>query len=143
MRGPHNLWRLVRTGATFERTGAIRVILEGFGAPLSVRILARTLAWPFTWLGLRGDPALPPVTRALTALGPSYIKFGQILSTRPDIVGEKMALQLKYLQDQLRHLGYMVKIPHLLLPNCNSLYLKKRCKQLHRSKTQYLYYFAR
>ena len=101
MRGPHNLWRLIRTGATFERTGAIRVILEGFGAPLSVRILARTLAWPFTWLGLRGDPALPPVTRALTALGPSYIKFGQILSTRPDIVGEKMALQLKYLQDQL------------------------------------------
>ncbi|MFM2349950.1 MAG: hypothetical protein RIR04_916, partial [Pseudomonadota bacterium] len=101
MRGPHNLWRLIRTGATFERTGAIRVILEGFGAPLSVRILARTLAWPFTWLGLRGDPALPPVTRALTALGPSYIKFGQILSTRPDIVGDKMALQLKYLQDQL------------------------------------------
>ena len=44
MRGPHNLWRLIRTGATFERTGAIRVILEGFGAPLSVRILARTLA---------------------------------------------------------------------------------------------------
>lgn len=101
MRGPHNLLRLIRTGATFERTGAIKVILEGFGAPVSVRILVRTLAWPFKWLGLRGDPALPPVTRALTALGPAYIKFGQILSTRPDIVGDDMALQLKYLQDQL------------------------------------------
>lgn len=101
MRGPHNLLRLIRTGATFERTGAMDVVLEGFGAPMSLRILARTLAWPFKWLGLKGDPALPPVTRALTALGPAYIKFGQILSTRPDIVGEDMSQQLKYLQDQL------------------------------------------
>ncbi|MEI6801464.1 MAG: 2-polyprenylphenol 6-hydroxylase, partial [Pseudomonadota bacterium] len=42
-----------------------------------------------------------PATRALTALGPAYIKFGQILSTRPDMVGEKLSEQLKYLQDQL------------------------------------------
>ena len=101
MRGPHNLWRLIRTGATFERTGAMDVVLEGFGTPMSLRILAHALGWPFKWLGLRGDPALPPVTRALTALGPAYIKFGQILSTRPDIVGEDMADQLKYLQDKL------------------------------------------
>ncbi len=101
MRGPHNLLRLIRTGATFERTGAMDVVLEGFGAPTSLRILVRALGWPFKWLGVKGDPALPPVTRALTALGPSYIKFGQILSTRPDIVGEEMSAQLKYLQDQL------------------------------------------
>ena len=101
MRGPHNLLRLIRTGATFERTGAMDVVLKGFGAPVSLRILVRALGWPFKWLGLRGDPALPPVTRALTALGPAYIKFGQILSTRPDIVGEEMSSQLKYLQDQL------------------------------------------
>ena len=40
-------------------------------------------------------------TRALTALGPAYIKFGQILSTRPDVVGDELADQLKYLQDKL------------------------------------------
>ena len=101
MRGPHNLLRLIRTGATFERTGAMDAVLEGFGAPLSLRLVLRALGRPFSWLGLKGDPALPPVTRALTALGPSYIKFGQILSTRPDIVGEEMSQQLKYLQDQL------------------------------------------
>ena len=28
MRGPHNIWRLIRTGATFERTGAMHVILD-------------------------------------------------------------------------------------------------------------------
>lgn len=101
MRGPHNMLRLVRTLATLERTGAIGVVLEAFKAPPRVRVLARVIGWPFKWLGLKGDPDLPPATRALTALGPAYIKFGQILSTRPDIVGDELALQLKYLQDKL------------------------------------------
>jgi ubiquinone biosynthesis protein len=101
VRGPHNLWRLVRTGATLERTGAMGVVLEAFRAPPRLRLAARILGWPFAWLGLKGDPALPPATRALTALGPAYIKFGQILSTRPDVVGEELADQLRYLQDKL------------------------------------------
>ncbi len=101
MRGPHNIWRLIRTLATLERTGAIGVVLEAFSAPPRIRVVARVLGWPFKPLGLQGDPALPPATRALTALGPAYIKLGQILSTRPDIVGDELAVQLKYLQDQL------------------------------------------
>ncbi|MEP5758552.1 MAG: 2-polyprenylphenol 6-hydroxylase [Litoreibacter sp.] len=101
MRGPHNIWRLVRTGATFERTGAMGVILDAIEAPAPLRIAARVLGWPFKWLGLKGDPEMPPVTRAITALGPAYIKFGQILSTRPDVVGEDLALQLRVLQDKL------------------------------------------
>ena len=101
MRGPHNIIRLVRTLATMERTGAIGVVLEAFQAPPRLRFVARVLGWPFKWLGHKGDTSLPPATRALTALGPAYIKFGQILSTRPDVVGEELALQLKYLQDKL------------------------------------------
>ncbi len=101
MRGPHNIWRVIRTGATFERTGAMRVALEAMNAPPSLRVAARVLGWPFKWLGLKGDTNLPPVTRALTALGPAYIKFGQILSTRPDVVGSELATQLRVLQDKL------------------------------------------
>jgi len=101
MRGPHNIWRLVRTGATMERTGAMRVALDAMNAPVSLRIAARVLGWPFAWLGYKGDPDLPPITRALTALGPAYIKFGQILSTRPDVVGDELAQQLQMLQDKL------------------------------------------
>ncbi len=101
MRGPHNIWRLVRTGATLERTGAMGVVLKQMDAPRALRIAARIMAWPFKWLGLRGDPDMPPVTRALTALGPAYIKFGQILSTRPDVVGDELAQQLRVLQDKL------------------------------------------
>jgi ubiquinone biosynthesis protein len=101
VRGPHNIWRLIRTGATFERAGAMRVALEALDAPPGLRIAARILGWPFQWLGLRGDPSMPPVTRALTALGPAYIKFGQIMSTRPDVVGDELAMQLRVLQDKL------------------------------------------
>ncbi|WP_299936282.1 2-polyprenylphenol 6-hydroxylase [uncultured Pelagimonas sp.] len=101
MRGPHNIWRLIRTGATFERTGAMGVILDAFDTPAPLRVAARVLAWPFKWLGEKGDPSMPPAVRALTALGPAYIKFGQILSTRPDVVGDDMAQELRVLQDKL------------------------------------------
>lgn len=101
MRGPHNIWRLVRTGATLERTGAMRAVLDALDAPAPLRVAARVLGWPFRWLGDEGDPSMPPVVRALNALGPAYIKFGQILSTRPDVVGEPMARELRILQDKL------------------------------------------
>ncbi|MEJ1990997.1 MAG: 2-polyprenylphenol 6-hydroxylase [Maritimibacter sp.] len=101
MRGPHNIFRLIRTGATFARTGALGEALAAVEAPMTLRTAARAISWPFAFLGAKGDPSLPPVTRALTALGPAYIKFGQILSTRPDVVGEEMAEQLTYLQDKL------------------------------------------
>ncbi|MFO7771762.1 MAG: 2-polyprenylphenol 6-hydroxylase [Roseovarius gahaiensis] len=101
MRGPHNILRLIRTGATLERTGAMGVVMEAMDAPPQVRAIMRFLAWPFQWLGYRGNPDMPPATRALSALGPAYIKFGQILSTRPDLVGDELAMQLRVLQDKL------------------------------------------
>lgn len=101
MRGPHNIIRLIRTGATLERTGAMKVVLEAFEAPPFLRIVVRTIVWPFQWLGYKGDLSMPPATRALNALGPAYIKFGQVLSTRPDVVGDDLAVQLRVLQDKL------------------------------------------
>ncbi|GAD56264.1 ubiquinone biosynthesis monooxygenase ubiB [Limimaricola cinnabarinus LL-001] len=101
LRGPHNLLRLIRTGATFERTGAMAVVLDAMDAPRPLRVAIRLFAAPFRWLGYEGDPAMPPATRAITALGPAYIKFGQILSTRPDVVGDELAVQLRVLQDSL------------------------------------------
>ena len=101
MRGPHNIWRLIRTGATLERAGAMNVVLDAFEAGPVLRGVARAFAWPFKWLGYPGDMSLPPATRALTALGPAYIKFGQLLSTRPDVVGDDLAVQLRVLQDKL------------------------------------------
>ncbi len=41
------------------------------------------------------------LSAALVRLGPAYIKLGQMLATRPDIVGEDMARALEHLQDRL------------------------------------------
>jgi ubiquinone biosynthesis protein len=38
---------------------------------------------------------------ALTELGPTFIKFGQILSTRPDLIGKPIADDLNQLQDKV------------------------------------------
>lgn len=79
----------------------MKVVLDAFDAPPLIRVVARTLVWPFQWLGYKGDTNAPPLPRALTALGPAYIKFGQVLSTRPDVVGADLATELRVLQDKL------------------------------------------
>jgi len=101
VRGPHNIIRLIRTGATLERTGAMNVVMDAFDAGPLLRMVVRSVVWPFQWLGYKGDVNVPPAPRALTALGPAYIKFGQVLSTRPDVVGDELAVQLRVLQDKL------------------------------------------
>ncbi len=77
------------------------VVLDAMNAPWALRVAARILGWPFAWMGYRGDATLPPVARALTAMGPAYIKFGQLFSTRPDVVGDDLAAELRLLQDEL------------------------------------------
>lgn len=41
------------------------------------------------------------LNKILKNLGPAFIKFGQLLSTRPDIIGEQLASDLKDLQDNV------------------------------------------
>ena len=42
------------------------------------------------------------VRLAFNELGPTFIKLGQILSTRPDLVGVDLAVELQHLQDDVR-----------------------------------------
>jgi len=48
----------------------------------------------------RGRPG-QRLAEALKELGPTFIKLGQALSTRADLVGEQMAADLSHLQDRL------------------------------------------
>jgi ubiquinone biosynthesis protein len=45
------------------------------------------------------------LSAALTRLGPSWVKFGQFLATRPDIVGAALARDLENLQDRMAPFG--------------------------------------
>jgi ubiquinone biosynthesis protein len=42
---------------------------------------------------------------ALTKLGPTYVKLGQFLATRPDVVGKAIAKDLESLQDKMAPFG--------------------------------------
>jgi ubiquinone biosynthesis protein len=55
------------------------------------------------------DESAPERLRmVLQELGPTFIKLGQTLSTRPDLVGEKIAAEFAKLQDDNPQLNLML-----------------------------------
>jgi ubiquinone biosynthesis protein len=101
MRGPHNIFRLARVVATFFRCGAVSQLFSITGTPFYLRLPINIVGFPLSVFGINGPYKSSSILRALIALGPAYIKFGQLLSTRPDIVGNKLAEELKVLQDSV------------------------------------------
>jgi len=55
----------------------------------------------FFWRGEATADKGRRLAQALHALGPTFIKLGQALSTRADLVGQEVALELAQLQDRL------------------------------------------
>ncbi len=55
---------------------------------------------PWTWLA-RKTPRGTRIRLALQDLGPIFVKFGQILSTRRDLLADDIAIELAKLQDQV------------------------------------------
>jgi ubiquinone biosynthesis protein len=92
-----HIGRLMRAGFVFAREGVFSLIdTEPLPAPAQLLIRCARLIERPSRTGTAGR--LPA---ALTRLGPSYIKLGQFLATRPDVVGEQMARDLESLQDRL------------------------------------------
>ncbi|NUM56047.1 MAG: AarF/ABC1/UbiB kinase family protein [Candidatus Hydrogenedentes bacterium] len=48
---------------------------------------------------------------ALTELGPTFVKYGQILSTRPDLIGNQLCAELSQLQDRVEAQPFDVMRP--------------------------------
>ena len=87
--------RLARAGYVMAREGTF-VGVEDF-APPSAR-WALKLA---NLLARRGAGRSEGLAKAMVKLGPSYVKLGQFLSTRPDIVGTEVSVGLEKLQDRV------------------------------------------
>ncbi len=95
--GAAHLIRLARAGFVFAREGVLGVI-----DPAMVPVPARPLYRMARLLERPSSKASEArLSTALAKLGPSYVKLGQFLATRPDVVGEALAADLERLQDQM------------------------------------------
>jgi len=56
---------------------------------------------PWHWWRDQTTPRAVRLRRALEDLGPIFVKFGQMLSTRPDLLPPDIAKELAYLQDRV------------------------------------------
>ncbi len=94
-----NMARLTKAGAVIAWSGA-RVLPEDARLPGPLALFARVTA-PLRKNGAADHANETKLSEALTSLGPSYIKLGQFLATRDDIIGRELARDLSTLQDRL------------------------------------------
>lgn len=94
-----NLKRLVQVAKNLAAHDALVPREYADRAPPALRMLARAFGKPKAELA-----QLPPgerLAKALETMGPSAVKMGQLLATRPDILGPEIARGLESLQDKL------------------------------------------
>jgi ubiquinone biosynthesis protein len=95
-RSGRHLARLVRIGLTLARHDALFPFDNIAGAAPLLRV-TRLLRRHKRGEGRPGER----LAVALTELGPSFIKLGQLLSTRADLLGDEITEDLTQLQDRL------------------------------------------
>ena len=88
-RGCFIIWMVLRFGLD-------EVVLSSFEKPW-IRILMRILSVGRNLKAPRGER----LREALERLGPVFVKFGQVLSTRRDLLAPDIADELAYLQDRV------------------------------------------
>jgi ubiquinone biosynthesis protein len=95
--GISHLARLTRAGFVFAREGVLGLVdtrplpLPAKTAIALGRLIERRSA----------KERSSRLAAALTRLGPTYVKLGQFLATRPDVVGNEIARDLESLQDKM------------------------------------------
>jgi ubiquinone biosynthesis protein len=96
-----NTLRLARAGFVLAQYG-VRFVPKGMPVPLPLKI-ARLATLPIQLIAApfhRGEPQSARVSTALAKLGPSYMKLGQFLATRADVIGPELSDDLRQLQDK-------------------------------------------
>ena len=97
------LFTLFKIGRKLSTSGAISSIYEIYNPTLSVKIFFFIIG--FTLKDKKNNsnsPAGEKLSDALQDMGTTFIKLGQFLATRPDIIGDKVAKDLEKLQDKLK-----------------------------------------
>ena len=93
---------LFKIGRKLSISGAISSIYEIYNPPMTVKLIFFIIGFSFD--NKKNIADLPPgvkLCNALQQMGTTFIKLGQFLATRPDIIGEDISKELEKLQDKL------------------------------------------
>tara|TARA_B100001123_G_scaffold136034_1_gene157895 strand:- start:2592 stop:4172 length:1581 start_codon:yes stop_codon:yes gene_type:complete len=96
------LFMLFKIGRKLSTSGAISSIYEIYNPPVPIKILFFIIGFEFG--NKKNNNELSPgikLCNALQEMGTTFIKLGQFLATRPDIIGENISKELEKLQDKL------------------------------------------
>jgi len=96
------IFMLFKIGRKLSTSGAISSIYEIYNPPIAVKIIFFIVGFNFG--NEKIDNNLSPgvkLCNALQEMGTTFIKLGQFLATRPDIIGENISKELEKLQDKL------------------------------------------
>ncbi len=92
---------LFKIGRKLALSDALDIISKVYKVPIIIKIF-------FNFLGLFGKKNTNQnyneedrLCRSMESMGITFIKLGQFLATRPDIIGEKLSNQLQTLQDKV------------------------------------------
>ena len=93
---------LFKIGRKLSTSGAISSIYEIYNPPTIIKILFFIIGFNFD--DKKNTKNLSPgmkLCNALQGMGTTFIKLGQFLATRPDIIGNNISKELEKLQDKL------------------------------------------
>ena len=96
------LFMLFKIGRKLSTSGAIDSIYEIYDPPILIKTFFFIIG--FNLGEKRKNNSFSPGSKlcnALQEMGTTFIKLGQFLSTRPDIIGENISKELEKLQDKL------------------------------------------
>ena len=107
-----NFLTLFKIGRNFGKSGTFLYLAEKYNIPLFVKCIFFIVSLDFkkkinTDKNLRGSN----LCETFQEMGTTFIKLGQFLATRPDIIGEDVAKDLEKLQASQRvilHKIYLV-----------------------------------
>ena len=97
------IFTLFKIARTLAVSDALKIIYKFHKPPLFVRVFFTIFSLSFNKtnsesMNISDEEKL---CKSIQSMGTSFIKLGQFLSTRPDIIGDKLALNLEKLQDRV------------------------------------------
>ena len=95
------LFHLYKIGRKLAVSGSINTIDEIYNLPFIIKLLFKILSFGSTKKENISKKPGQKLCNALEGMGTTFIKLGQFLATRPDIIGEELAEDLSKLQDKL------------------------------------------